>query len=57
MIERNKQEEPNNDFWHEISLNSLNEAWENQEEDIWDEVYKQQKENGKLMALSTIEKP
>ena len=34
MIVIKKQEEPKDDFWHEISLNSLNEAWENQEEDI-----------------------
>jgi hypothetical protein len=51
LIEPSKQEDLNDNFWHEISLKSLNEAWENEEEDIWDEVYKQQKENGQLQSV------
>jgi len=38
-------------FWHNVSLQSMNQVWENEEEDIWEDIYQQQKANGKLQSV------
>ena len=51
FAETTKPEEINDEFWQMVSINSMNQVWENQEEGIWDDIYKQQKANGKLQSV------
>ena len=51
LTENNKKAETNDDFWHKLSLQAMNQAWETEDEDIWDGIYQQQKENGKLQSV------
>ena len=49
--ETKPQVESDEAFWHKVSLQSMNQIWENADEDIWDDIYQQQKENGKLQSV------
>ena len=41
--ESSKQEQINDEFLQMVSIDSMNHLLENQEEDIWDDIYKQLK--------------
>jgi hypothetical protein len=50
-IEEDSTEEEDSDFWLAVSLDALKETWGDPAEDIWDEIYKKHKDEGRLQAI------
>jgi hypothetical protein len=47
----NSTEEEDSDFWMNVSSDAFAEIWGDPAEDIWDEIYKKHKADGRLQAI------
>lgn len=47
----NSTEQEDSDFWLASSYDALEELWGDPAEDIWDEIYKKHKADGRLQAI------
>ena len=47
----NSTEQENSQFWMAISSDALGQTWGDPAEDIWDEIYKKHKADGKVKAI------
>lgn len=44
-------EEEDSQFWMDASSDALKQTWGDPDEDIWDEIYKKQKADGRLQTV------
>jgi hypothetical protein len=47
----NSTEQEDSDFWLEASSDALGQLWGDPAEDVWDEIYKKHKADGRLQAI------
>ena len=47
----NSTEQEDSDFWLAASSDALGQTWGDPSEDIWDEIYKKHKADGRLQAI------
>ena len=47
----NSTEEEDGDFWMSVSSDAFAETWGDPAEDVWDEIYKKHKADGRLQAI------
>ena len=47
----NSTEQEDSDFWLATSSDALGQTWGDPAEDIWDEIYKKHKADGRLQAI------
>jgi hypothetical protein len=50
-IDKDSTEDEDADFWLAVSFDALKETWGDPAEDVWDEIYKKHKAEGRLQAI------
>jgi hypothetical protein len=50
-IDEDSTEDEDSDFWLAVSFDALKETWGEPAEDVWDEIYKKHKQEGRLQAI------